>query len=104
MGNWTPTEHAQVGALHYKRSAAGLGGHVIVDGLAPKGECMALFREIVLDVWNRCQDDARRVARQLEWRVAELRARKTNLVEAGIYRKAIDERTLPSSWTSSTSS
>ena len=33
------------------------------------------------------------MARQLQRRVADLRARKTQLVDAGVYRKMLDERT-----------
>ena len=64
-----------------------------VDGLAPKPEYMALFREMVLDVWKRRQDDAGNLARQLDRRVADLRTRKAQLVETGVYKRIVDERT-----------
>ena len=64
-----------------------------VDGLAPEREYMALFREVVLDVWKRRQDDASDTARQLERRVADLRVRKDQLVEAGVFKKMLDEST-----------
>jgi hypothetical protein len=64
-----------------------------LDGLKPKPELMKLFQEIGLDVWKQKQADAVGTTKALERRLTELRARKDQLVEAFVYRQAIDGAT-----------
>jgi site-specific DNA recombinase len=64
-----------------------------VDGLAPRDEYLAFFEQVVLDVWRKRREDAATVAQRLERQVADLRAKKTRLIEAGVYRKLLDDQT-----------
>jgi site-specific DNA recombinase len=65
----------------------------LLESLRPRPEFLALFRRIVLDVWNtRKQDiEAQRVA--AERKIAEFKRRKDQLLEAFVYQKAIDQQT-----------
>lgn len=59
----------------------------------PRAEYVALFREIVLDVWRERHAKAAEACKRLEARLAELRRRNDQLEEAIIYRRAIDQTT-----------
>lgn len=62
----------------------------LLEQLRPRPEFLAIFRRIVLDVWNARKQDiaAQRVA--AERKIVELKRRKDQLLEAFIYQKAID--------------
>jgi DNA invertase Pin-like site-specific DNA recombinase len=64
-----------------------------MDGLAPNDQYLALFEQVVLQVWKNRQVDAAAAGCRLEQQVADLRAKKTQLVEAGVYKKLLDEQT-----------
>lgn len=52
---------------------------------------MQLFREVVLDVWNNCKRAETNAARmKLNRRIEELEDRRQKLVEAYLYRGAIE--------------
>lgn len=61
--------------------------------LQPNASYMRLYREILLDVWRRKQDDSKQVQGILSGRVAELRQNKSKLEEAFVYQRAIDPPT-----------
>ncbi len=65
----------------------------LLERLRPRPEFLTLFRAIVLDVWKARKDDvaARRTA--AERKLADVKRRKDQLVEAFIYQKVIDEGT-----------
>lgn len=65
----------------------------LLERLRPRPEFLALFRTIVLDVWKSRKEDttARRTA--AERKMADLKRRKDQLVEAFIFQKAIDQAT-----------
>ena len=58
--------------------------------LTPRPEYVALFREIVLDVWRERHAEAAETRRRLDVRLVELRRRKDKLDETFIYRQGID--------------
>ena len=59
-------------------------------GLTPRPEYMALFREIVLDVWRERHAEAAEARKRLDTRLTKLRRRKDQLDETFIFRRAID--------------
>ena len=59
--------------------------------LQPKPEYLRLFSEIVLDVWKEKQADALLQRVVLEKHLARISERKEQLIDAFIYRKAIDK-------------
>ena len=65
----------------------------LLERLRPRPEFLALFRTIVLDVWKARREDvaARRAA--AERKIADLKRRKDQLIDAFIYQKAIDQAT-----------
>jgi site-specific DNA recombinase len=65
----------------------------LLDLLQPQPEFVALFRTIVLDVWKARKEDVTAQRTAAERKLAELKRRKDQLVEAFIYQKAIDEAT-----------
>lgn len=62
----------------------------VLDSLRPRPEFMALFRAIVLDVWRTRREDAGRLRKQLERRLADLHARESVLEGAFLYERKID--------------
>jgi hypothetical protein len=54
---------------------------------------VALFREVVLDVWRNRRAESAEARRRLEARLAELRRRNDQLNETFIYQRAIDQET-----------
>jgi site-specific DNA recombinase len=65
----------------------------LLEQLRPRPELLALFRRIVLDVWNTRKQDIQAQRLAAERKVAELKRRKDQLLEAFIYQKAIDQQT-----------
>jgi hypothetical protein len=65
----------------------------LLEQLRPRPEFLALFRRIVLDVWNTRKQDVEAQRRAAERKVAELKRRKDQLLEAFIYQKLIDQQT-----------
>jgi hypothetical protein len=63
----------------------------LLEQLRPRPELLALFRRIVLDVWNTRRQDIAAQRAAAERKVAELKRRKDQLLEAFIYQKAIDQ-------------
>ena len=61
-----------------------------MDKSEPRPECIRLFRQIVLDVWNEQSKDTTKRYGALKRRLDDLNARKDRLVEAFLYEKAID--------------
>jgi hypothetical protein len=61
--------------------------------LTPRPEYMALFREIVLDVWRERHAEAAEARKRLDARLTELRRRKDQLDETFIFQHAIDRPT-----------
>jgi site-specific DNA recombinase len=59
----------------------------------PRAEYVALFREVVLDVWQERHAEAAEARTRLDARLTELRRRKDQLDETFIYRHAIDRPT-----------
>lgn len=65
----------------------------LLEHLRPKPEFLALFRAIVLDIWKAKREDATARRTAAERKMAELKRRKEQLVEAFIYQRAIDQET-----------
>jgi hypothetical protein len=61
--------------------------------LTPRAEYVALFREIVLDVWRERHAEAAEARRRLDLRLVELRRKKDQLHNTFIYGRAIDQAT-----------
>lgn len=61
--------------------------------IVPDAAYLRLFREIVLDLWKRKQADAVKAGRALRNRIDILRTKKEKLVDAFVYRQAIDKET-----------
>ena len=61
--------------------------------LQPKPEYVKLFKEIVLDVWKQKQVESLAQTTALNDQLTDLQERKDKLVEAFVYRKAIDQAT-----------
>jgi site-specific DNA recombinase len=64
-----------------------------LQAMLPKPEYAQLFREIVLDVWNQRQAEARNTRRQLQSNFDSLVTKKDRIVDAFVHRRAIDQRT-----------
>jgi len=64
-----------------------------LGGLKPKPELMRLFKEIVLDVWRQKRANTGETIKALERKLTDLRQRNDTLVDAFVYRRAIDEET-----------
>ena len=64
-----------------------------MESIQPKREYVVLFREIVLDVWNKKSNLITDRKASLERQVKELEGRKDRLVEAFLYKKLIDQAT-----------
>jgi site-specific DNA recombinase len=62
-----------------------------LTGLRPRPEYLALFREIVLDVWNRKRAEHKATRMRLDQRIEALEERRQKLVEAYLYRREINE-------------
>lgn len=65
----------------------------LLDQLRPRPEFLALFRRIVLDVWDSRRQDIAAQRAAAERKIQELKRRKDQLLEAFIYQKAIDQET-----------
>ena len=65
----------------------------LLELLRPKAVYLALFREIVRDVWKQRQIEAGAVRQTLEGRISALRERIDQLVEAHVHAKSIDRQT-----------
>ena len=64
-----------------------------LEQLKPKHEYLRLFGEIILDVWKEKQVQAVAVHDALLRRSADLKKRKQLLVEAFVYKRALDQHT-----------
>ena len=62
----------------------------LLEALRPKTEYLALFRAIVLDVWNARAAEAGALRAALEVKLADLRRREELLEDAFLYAKKID--------------
>jgi len=65
----------------------------LLEQLRPRPEFLALFRRIVLDVWNTRRQDHATQRAHAERKLADLKRRKEQLVEAFVYQRAIDQDT-----------
>ena len=65
----------------------------LLDRLRPRPEFLALFRTIVLDHWKARHEDVAAQKAAAERKIADLKRRKDQLVEAFIFQKVIDEDT-----------
>ncbi|HBL30984.1 MAG TPA: hypothetical protein DD490_29475, partial [Acidobacteria bacterium] len=65
----------------------------LLEHLRPRPEFLALFRRIVLDVWNTRRQDHATQRAAAERKLADLKRRKEQLVEAFVYQRAIDQET-----------
>ncbi|HVG08202.1 MAG TPA: recombinase family protein [Thermoanaerobaculia bacterium] len=65
----------------------------LLENLRPRPELLALFRRIVLDVWETRRQDIAAQRAAAERNLAELKRRKDQLLEAFVYEKAIDQQT-----------
>jgi len=65
----------------------------LLERLRPRPEFLALFRALVLDVWKARKEDVAAQRTAAERKIADLKRRKDQLVEAFIYQKVIDEST-----------
>jgi site-specific DNA recombinase len=65
----------------------------LLDRLRPKPEFLALFRAIVLDVWKARKEDHTAQRNAAEKKIADVKRRKDQLLDAFIYQKVIDEAT-----------
>jgi hypothetical protein len=61
--------------------------------VAPRPELVSLFRAIVLDVWKARKEGVATRRTAAERKMADLKRRKDQLVEAFIFQKVIDEAT-----------
>lgn len=64
-----------------------------LDAMVPKPEYVRLFGEIVRDVWKQAEAGAAETRRRLQGKLDDLTGKKDQLVEAFVYRRAIDEST-----------
>lgn len=62
-----------------------------LTGLRPKAEYVRLFREIVLDVWNRKRAEAKTDRERLRRRIDDLENRRQKLLEAYLYGGGVAE-------------
>jgi site-specific DNA recombinase len=65
----------------------------LLEQLRPRPEFLALFRRIVLDIWEERRQDVAAQRAAAERKIVELKRRKDQLLEAFIYQKAIDQDT-----------
>lgn len=65
----------------------------LLEQLRPRPEFLALFRRIVLDIWEEKRQDVAAQRAAAERKIVELKRRKDQLLEAFIYQKAIDQDT-----------
>ena len=65
----------------------------LLDRLRPQPELVALFRAIVLDHWKARHEEVAAQRTAAERKIADLKRRKDQLVEAFIFQKVIDEDT-----------
>ena len=65
----------------------------LLESLRPKAVYLALFREIVRDVWKQRQVEAGAFRRTLEKRVVSIDERINQLIEAHVHAKSIDRQT-----------
>ncbi len=65
----------------------------LLEKLKPRPEVLKLFHEIVLDVWKERQQSTRQLRVLTQKRLDDLKRRKDQLVEAFVYRNAIDQGT-----------
>lgn len=65
----------------------------LLERLRPRPEFLALFREIVLKVWERRQAESGKARVALEGRLADLRRRESVVEEAFLYEHRIDRQT-----------
>jgi site-specific DNA recombinase len=66
----------------------------------PNSDYLRLFHKVVIDVWDKKQADAVALARKLERKVDEIKARKRKLLEAMVYQQTLtrveyDEMRIP---------
>ena len=65
----------------------------LIEQLQPKPEYLALFREIVLDVWKQRQAEATKIAATLQSRLDTLKARRQRVIDAFLHERSIDKST-----------
>jgi len=64
----------------------------LLKSLQMKPEFVALFSEIVLDIWHSKQAHTRELAAGRQRQIAELEKRRQRLVDAFVYKQAIDQK------------
>jgi hypothetical protein len=64
----------------------------LIEKLQPKAEYLALFREIVLDVWKQRQADALKLVVTLQSRVDSLKAKRQKVIDAFLHERSIDSQ------------
>ena len=65
----------------------------LLEGLKPRPEVLKLFHAVILDVWKQRQRNSAELRLLAQRRLDELKQRKRRLVEAFVYKDAIDEST-----------
>jgi site-specific DNA recombinase len=65
----------------------------LLEGLKPRPEVLRLFHSVVVDVWKQRQQNTAETRMLARRRLDELKHRKSRLVEAFVYKGAIDEST-----------
>lgn len=65
----------------------------LLESLRPQAGYLALFREVVLDVWRQKEGSVRARRQSLEARAQEVRRRRDRLDEAYLYEAAVDRDT-----------
>ena len=68
----------------------------LLDRLKPKPEYLEALRESVLEVWHERQEHLEEIRPILQQKLATLEEQKKRLVEAFVYKQAIDEETFRS--------
>jgi hypothetical protein len=65
----------------------------LLENLRPRPELVALFRRVVLDVWETRRQDIEAQRTAAERKIVELKRRKDQLLDAFIYQRVIDQET-----------
>ena len=85
--------HCQDGCVREPKDAMEAQFVEFMQKLQPNAGYMRLYREVVLDVWQKKQGDSQQVQSVISRKIAQLRENKTKLQEAFIYQKTIQTDT-----------
>ncbi len=66
---------------------------VFLEALCPEPALMNLFRGVMLDVWQQANEEVSRRAEALAGKAQELQTKREKLIDAFVYREAIDRGT-----------